>query len=270
MTATTLSGPARSHKYLAVAHTGLRQRLSERGELLGRAGFYAVILLIFSRLWAVVIEADVIPGAGATELVWYLAITEWVMLSLPPIHLDIEADVRSGDIAYRLPRPVSYVGARLAEAAGDAALRLVTLGATGAFLAWWLGGGFPGDLRGMVWVIPLGALAVCVGLNFHAVIGLAAFWLQDCSPVYWIWQKLAMVLGGLMLPLEIYPHWLRAIAAWTPFSALMHGPGRMALGHDPAFALGVVLKLLVWCALSTGLLYWVYRRALRVLEVNGG
>jgi len=270
MTATTLSAHAQSHKYLAVARTGLRQRLSERGELVGRAGFYAVILLIFSRLWAVVIQEDVIPGAGATELVWYLAITEWVMLSLPAIQLDIEADVRSGDIAYRLPRPLSYLGGRLAEAAGDAALRLVTLGVTGACLAWWLGGGFPADLRGMLWVLPLGVLAVCVGLSFHATIGLAAFWLQDCSPVYWIWQKLAFVLGGLMLPLEIYPHWLRTIAAWTPFSALMHGPGRMALGHDPAFAGWVAIKLLLWCAISTALLGWVYRRALRVLDVNGG
>ena len=44
----------------------------------------------------------------------------------------------------------------------------------------------------------------------------------------------------------------------------------MALGHDPAFAGWVALKLLLWCAVSTGLLCWVYRRALRVLDVNGG
>lgn len=270
MTTWANSGRARRRKYLAVAGTGLRQGLSEHGELVGRAAFYTVILLIFSRLWAVVIEEDVIPGVGPTELLWYLAITEWVMLSVPPIHLDIEADVRSGDIAYRLPRPLSYVGSKLAEAAGDAALRMVTLGSTGAFLAWWMGGGFPADLRGMVLVLPLGVLAVSVGLAFHAAIGLTAFWLQDCSPVYWIWQKLAFVLGGLMLPLEIYPHWLRAIAEWTPFSALMHGPGRLAFGYDPASVGWVAVKLLVWSAVSGGILCWVYRRALRVLDVNGG
>lgn len=270
MTTTALSQEPLAGKYLAVARIGLRQRLSQRGEMLGRVGFYAVILLIFSRLWAVVVESEVIPGAGATEMVWYLAITEWVMLSLPPIHLEIEADVRSGDIAYRLPRPLSYVGGRLAEAAGDVALRMLTLGVAGVLLAWWLGGGFPADLRGLVWVVPLGLMAACVGLNFHAAIGLTAFWLQDCSPMYWIWQKLAFILGGLILPLEIYPHWLRAIAAWTPFSALMHGPGRMALGHDPGFALLIALKLLVWGVVSTGILWCVYRRALRALDVNGG
>ena len=45
-----------------------------------------------------------------------------------------------------------------------------------------------------------------------AAIGLSAFWIVDTSPVYWIWQKLAFVLGGLLLPLELYPDWLRALA----------------------------------------------------------
>ena len=105
---------------------------------------------------------------------------------------------------------------------------------------------------------------------FHAAIGLAAFWLQDCSPVYWIWQKFAFILGGLMLPLEIYPEWLRTIALWSPFSALMYGPGRMAFGWDPTYAAVVVMKLLLWALLAGLLLRVIYRRALLVLDVNGG
>ena len=272
MTSFAVHGPyaGRPGRYLAVAATALRQSLSERAAVVGRAGFYAIILLIFSRLWTVVIESGALPGRSAAELLWYLAITEWVILSLPPIHLDIEHEVRTGDIACRLPRPLSYVGAKLAEGAGDALLRMATLGAAGIALAWVLGGGLPADPRGLVFVVPLGLLAVAVGLMFHAAIGLGAFWLQDCAPIYWIWQKLAFILGGLLLPLEIYPAWLREIALWTPFSALMHGPGRMSFGWDPAFAGLVTLRLLLWAAVAALLLVVVYRRALRVLDVNGG
>ena len=100
-------GPhAAVRRYSAIALTALRQSLSERAALLGRVAFYAVILLIFSRLWAVVIESGALAGRSAAELLWYLAITEWVILSLPPVHLDIEQEVRSGDIACRLPRPL--------------------------------------------------------------------------------------------------------------------------------------------------------------------
>ena len=80
----------------------------------------------------------------------------------------------------------------------------------------------------------------------RVAIGLCAVWLQDCSPVYWIWQKCAFILGGLLLPLEIYPPWLREIALWTPFSAIMHGPGRMAFGWQPEVAALVAVKLLLW------------------------
>jgi ABC-2 type transport system permease protein len=257
-------------KYAALSAIAIRQGLSERAALLGRIAFYAVILLIFSRLWGVVAERGALPGASARELVWYLAITEWVMLSFPLIHLQIEQDVRRGDIAYRLPRPISYLGARLAEDAGDWLLRAVTLGAAGCMLASWMTGGLPEDPRGLLLALPLGVLAAWVGLCFHAAIGLSSFWLQDCSPIYWIWQKAAFVLGGLMLPLEIYPSWLREIALWTPFSALMYGPGRMAFGWQPELAGLVALKLVCWGGVATACLIWIYRRGLRVLDVNGG
>jgi len=257
-------------KYAAVAEIALRQSLGERSALFGRMAFYALILFIFSRLWLVVGERAPIPGATTSDLLWYLALTEWVVLSFPLIHLHIETDVRRGDIAYRLPRPISYLGARFAEEAGYFAVRFVTLGAAGFVLAFVLAGRLPSDPRGLLLAVPLALLAGWVGLCFHAAIGLTAMWLQDSSPVYWIWQKAAFILGGLLLPLEIYPAWLREIAAWTPFSALMHGPGRMAFGWQPEFAALVALKLVFWGVVASLLVTWIYRRGLRALDVNGG
>lgn len=260
----------RAGKYASVVRIAIRQSLSDRAALLGRLGFYAVILCIFSRLWGVVAERGAVAGASARDLVWYLAVTEWVILSLPLVHLVLEADVRRGDIACRLPRPISYLGARLAESAGDFLVRSATLAVFGCGLAFWMAGGPPDDPRGLLLALPLGLLAGWVALCFHATIGLCAVWLQDCSPVYWIWQKCAFVLGGLMLPLEVYPAWLREIALWTPFSALMHGPGRMAFGWQPELAGLVAAKLVFWAAVATALVVVVERRALRALDVNGG
>ncbi len=257
-------------KYVGMVAIAVRQGLADRGALLARLGFYGVILLIFSKLWAVVIDKGALPGASARELLWYLAVTEWVMLSLPLVHLRIESDVRRGDIAYRLPRPLSYLGGRLSESAGDLLLRAGTLGVAGCVFAGWMVGGLPEDPRGLLLALPLGLLAGWVAICFHATIGLCAVWLQDCSPVYWIWQKCAFILGGLLLPLEVYPDWLRELALWTPFSAIMHGPGRMAFGWQPEVALWVGARLLFWGALATALLAWVYGRALRALDVNGG
>jgi ABC-2 type transport system permease protein len=78
------------------------------------------------------------------------------------------------------------------------------------------------------------------------------------------------VLGGLILPLSIYPDWLRAVAEWTPFAAMLYGPGRTAVAFDPGAAAVAVALLLAWGAAAAAFLFWLYRRGLRVLDVNGG
>ena len=103
-----------------------------------------------------------------------------------------------------------------------------------------------------------------------AAIGLSAFWIVDTSPVYWIWQKLAFVLGGLLLPLELYPDWLRAAARLSPFPAMLWGPGRMAFGFAPGAALVTLLELLAWGALVALLLAWLARRARARVALAGG
>ena len=88
----------RPGKYVAVLVTAFRQRLLERAMLVGRIAFYCIVLMIFSRLWQAVFgAAGDAHGAAApnriwVDYVWYLALTEWIMLSQPSLHLDIEAD----------------------------------------------------------------------------------------------------------------------------------------------------------------------------------
>jgi ABC-type uncharacterized transport system permease subunit len=131
----------RVRKYVAVARIAVRQGLAERAALIGRLAFYGTILLVFSKLWRVVAERGAVAGATPRELLWYLAITEWVMLSVPLIHLQIETDVQRGDIAALLPRPISYLGSRLAESAGDFLLRASTLAVAGVTFASLMTGG---------------------------------------------------------------------------------------------------------------------------------
>jgi ABC-2 type transport system permease protein len=257
-------------KYLAIARASAQRALAERAAIAGRVAFLGVILFIFSRVWQAVLASGPIPGAGRAELIWYLAVTEWCVLSVPPVFLAIEAEVRSGDVACRLVRPVSYVGAQLAEALGETALRLLVLGPAGVLFAALLAGGLPADPRGLLLALVLGPLASALAVLSMAAIGLSAFWIVDTSPIYWVWQKLMFVLGGLLLPLELYPDWLRALARLSPFPAMLWGPGRSAFGFAAGAALETFLELVVWSALVGALLAWMSRRARARLVVNGG
>ena len=260
----------RLRKYASVARMAIHREMAARATLIARLVLYGVLLLIFSKLWGVVAERRTSMPASPRDLLWYLAVTEWIVLSGPFIYLQIEKDIQRGEIATLLPRPMSYLGFRLAEGAGELLLRASVMAAGGFVFAWLMAGGLPEDPRGLLAALPLGLLAGLVVLAMHAAIGLTAVWLTDSAPLYWVWQKSAFILGGLMLPLEVYPRWLRGVALLTPFPALLNGPGRMAFGWQPALALQVALQLLFWSIASTVFLLWIYGRARRSLEVTGG
>ena len=257
-------------KHLFVVALSIRQRLAERGLLLGRVVFQGVILFVFSRLWDAVLEDEPIPGIGRDQLVWYLAITEWIVLSIPPLHTDVEDDVRRGDLAYRLARPVSYPLAKLAEGLGDLAVRLGSLAVTGVAFALALTGTLPAGPSRMLWLLPLGLGAGVLGLVVHFMIGLASFWLHDCRPIQWVWHKATFLLGGLLLPLELYPAWLRHLAELSPVSAMLHGPGSVALGLGTAGIALVLARQLAWLAVALAALAWLFRRGVARLELGGG
>jgi len=254
--------------YLAAARLAARDQTTGWAEAVGRAAFLAVLLFIFSSLW------QHVPMSGAAadprRLLWYLAITEWVFLSVPSIHLTLERDVRTGDVAYRLPRPVSYLGMRVAEAFGVALVRLAILGVVAAGLAFALSGGLPPAPASLLLALPLGVLAVLLGTLAQAAVGATAPWVDDVSPIYWIWQKAAFVLGGLIVPLHLYPDWLRTAVAWTPFAVLLNGPARTAFAPSTADVLETAGLLVLWVVLVGALARAIHHRGLRALGVHGG
>ncbi len=257
-------------KAIAFARIAARQRIHDRAAVVGRMGFFALILFIFTRLWTVVLEGDPIDGASVDNFVWYLAITEWIVLSVPLVHVDIEQDVRNGDLVYRLTRPLPYPIAKLAEGVGDLLVRMVALGVFGVALAFAYTGTVPLSPLQAALTVGLGVSAGALTLVFYTTLGLCAFWVHDTRPFYWMWQKAAFVLGGLIVPLQLYPAWLRRVADLSPFSALLNGPGRMALGGSLSDAGWVVVKLSVWTVVAGLLLGAVYRRAVRAVAVGGG
>jgi ABC-2 type transport system permease protein len=256
-------------KYRAVWLTAFRQRLCEPAVLAGAALQYAFLLFVFSRMWPVMLAGEPDAAARANRYLWYLTVTEWILCAQPRFHLDIENDVRLGDIAYQLLRPTSYVGFRLAFAAAELCVNLLLLAPIGLCVTTLLVGP-PAEPLALLAALPLGLLASSCWLLCTAMIGLSAFWVQDTNPLYWIFQKAAFVLGGLMVPLDLYPAWLRATALSLPFSALLYLPAHGVLGSGTAGVLADGARIALWSFGAALGLRFVYRRALRVLDAHGG
>ena len=256
-------------KYIAFARVATALARRDRGELYGRMLFFAVILGVFSSLWRAVAEAGMPIAADPKLLVWYLATTEWIILSAPPVHTDVQESIRRGDVVCRIGRPVSYVGAAFAEALGLLAVRAPLLAATAwtcafAFTSW-----IP-PIAPLAWTLPFGFAGAALITALCLWIGLLAFWLEDVSPVFWVVQKLLFVFGGLMLPIELYPRAMQVAAAWTPFPSMLAGPGSFVLRQSGAGWLALAVRQVVWGGATALAVWWAFRRARATLTINGG
>jgi ABC-2 type transport system permease protein len=94
------------------------QELSYRATLTGRLCFFIVILLVFSSLWRTIFAVAPLSAYGPAAMLWYLFVTECITLSAPRLITDVEDDVRSGNIAYLMARPLSYPAAIVARGCG--------------------------------------------------------------------------------------------------------------------------------------------------------
>jgi ABC-2 type transport system permease protein len=256
-------------KYVAFARVATALARRDRGELYGRMLFFAVILGVFSSLWRVVAEAGMPIAADPKLLVWYLATTEWIILSAPPVHTDVQESIRRGDVVCRIGRPVSYVGAAFAEALGLLAVRAPLLAATAWACAFAFTGWIP-PLAPLAWTLPFGFAGAALITAMCLWIGLLAFWLEDVSPVFWVVQKLLFVFGGLMLPIELYPRAMQVAAAWTPFPAMLAGPASFVLRQSGAGWLTLAVHQAAWGAAAALAVRWAFRRARATLTINGG
>jgi ABC-2 type transport system permease protein len=255
-------------KYWAFARIGAAQAASERGELFGRALFFGVLLGVFSALWRAIAEAGMPLAVEPERLVWYLAATEWILLSTPQRQNDIQEEVRRGDVAYQLARPVSFARAQLAQCWGALLVRSPLLAVAALIWVYLFTGDVP-ELGTLCWLAPFGLAASAVLAQLFVALGLVSFWLTDATPLYWVVGKLSFVLGGLMLPLELYPGWLQRVAAVTPFPALLSQPAGFVL-HGTGAASALALRLVLWAVFLFAVVELLFWRAARSLELGGG
>ena len=260
---------AAAEKYLAFVRISLTHARRDRGELYGRAVFFTVILGVLSSLWRAAGESGLMANAEPRTLLWYVAATEWILMSTPQLHLDIQETVRRGDVVYQLGRPISYVGAVFAEGVGVVAARAPVLGVVA----------FPCAFAFTGWIPPFGVLAPIAAFGLVAsllltaldvVIGLTAFWIDDVAPVYWVWQKLLFVCGGLMMPIQLYPSVIQRVAAFTPFPSILAGPASFVLNGQAAAPGLLARNLAAWSIATAVVVGFMFRRAAHALAVNGG
>lgn len=260
----------KTQKYFTVFKFAFIHSLRNYKALIGLSIFLITCLVIFAHLWKVAAAKIGAIDLQPDQLLWYIAFNEWVLISLPDVQEDIEDDLRSGRLAYLLPRPISYLWAIFVEGLGVLSARLMVLGLVTFIFTWIRAGDIPFSVSAFPITIAIGLLAGCIGVIFKMLVGVSAFWVQQVEPFHWIWEKLLFTLGGLMLPLVAYPQWLQQIARFTPFPAILGDRSAFAIDFTWSNVFNITSILLFWGILGCCCLVLLYRRGLRIVNIEGG
>jgi ABC-2 type transport system permease protein len=179
--------------------------------------------------------------------------------------------VRTGDVAVDLARPVDLQLAWLAGDLGRAGWALISRGVLPvAFGALVYGIYLPDDPTAALFPLSV-LLAVVVSFACRFILNLCAFWLIEIRGLVMLYVLTSGLLAGHLIPVQMFPGWLRHVAYATPFPALVQTPIDLITGQATgARAVGLVAAQVAW---AVGMLLAgrvVLARATRKLVVQGG
>jgi ABC-2 type transport system permease protein len=246
--------------------------LAYPGELVGRSLIIIPFMWIFAQLWRVTFDAtgvEIINGLTLRDTLWYLMMAETIELSRPRLGSTIADAVKDGSIAYILNKPYNFLLYHLSTSMGETVFRAVLNALIGSLVVGLLVGP-PASPIGYLVAIPAVFGAWVLNFCISVVIGLAAFVTEDVSAFQWIYQKFAFILGGLLIPLDFYPEWLRSIAMALPFSAMIYAPSRLFVTPSLELFVQTTVMQLAWIAVLGATAVLAFRRGVSVLTVNGG
>lgn len=260
-------------KYLYVGRTAVRSNLAYFGEVLARVLFLGVLLYIFLQLWKLTYAetgAERLGGLTLAQMLWYLAVTESITLSAPAVAPEIDNDVRTGAIAVHLLRPLSYPLYRLWASLGERAVRFAINALVGCTIALVFVGPIPLGVQGLALFALSLPLAFILDFMAYLVIGLAAFWLENTSGLVLIYSRVTMILGGVLLPINLFPDRVQRVLTYLPFANVVYGPSRMLVEPDAATLAALLARQAAAIVAFALLASAVYAAAVRRIHAHGG
>lgn len=260
-------------KYIVVLRISIANNLAYAMEVLFRSLLLIVLVFCLSQLWKTTFSLSgtkSLNGFTITDMIWYLATAEAITMSLPMLTRRIDQEVRSGQLAYLLGRPCSYIFYNFAQYLGERLVRFMINCLLGAGLALVMVG-LPNFTWQGILAWPLVTfLAMCIEFVAYFCIGLLAFWMEETQPIVLIFNRLTLILGGVLVPLDVFPQPLRGIAQALPFGAILYGPARTLVHFEMAPFLSLLWQQVIVIVVGSVILWMIYRIAVRRVNMNGG
>ncbi len=262
-------------KYFEIAKITYYDSTAYIGDVLGMAGLIAARVWIFSQLYSLAFHLSnsyTVGGLTLVQTIWILALTQSFHVSnrTRKIMIDIEYEIKNGNIAYSISKPYSYLWFNFSACVGviGGHIFITTLFASITALV------LVGLVKVSLLALILGTILLVFGfvMNTFAIliVGLLSFWSEDISAYRWIYDKLLWVFGGIFLPVSLFPEKFKILVDYLPFNHMFYGPARMMIGGDVTLFVKYLSIQIVWIVVFGAILSFIYNRGIKQISINAG
>ena len=253
--------------FWSIAGIEARKRMSYRADFWINAviGFAAELSVAWFIVLAMFGDADRIGDFSRNGMVFYFVAV--ILISGVVRSADLEwaiaDDIYQGALSRYLLYPVDYAMLKYATLIGALAPALVQVVLFGAWVPFVLGVPEGVHVTPATAAMCLGAVAVANLLHFLSCLPLqlVAFWAENVWSLLVAHRIVAALLGGLLLPLSLFPAWAKPALDALPFRYLFAFPVDVLLGRisGAEYAAGMAIAA-TWCAVFAAVSAAIWRR----------
>lgn len=240
-----------------------------RGAVLGPLVLLAIMFAVEGSFWwSVSRSSGDLGGYGARGIILYvfaaLLVSQITACSGEPDSLS--AKIESGRLDAFLLRPTDLFRIMASIQLGMCAARAVTLLPVLFGLELWLAEAVtPARL---FWLPPLLSMGALLNLLVNSTISNLTFVFRDSYAFVVLKETLFWVLSGALIPLDLFPGWVRGALTWFPPAYVVYFPTKVALGQEDGGQ--VLLVGLSFLALAAVTFQVSFRLGVRRYQAFGG
>lgn len=261
-------------KYLSLARTTLQQAIAYRITTFFNVGLTFIWVIILYYLWRAAYAGRAsIAGLSWDEMRTYVVIAYGINALVGwRTGTAMMTTIRTGDIVFEMVRPLNYCTTQLARALGFTAVE----GAISMIFTLVIGLIFL-DIRppASIGAALLFLIALIIGFLTKVLVvflvSLLTFWTLNGMGLMWSQQAIMQILSGTIVPLALMPGWLQIIAGVLPLRGIVSTPLQLYLGKTTGWdAVGLLGLQVIWLVVLWVVSNLAWRRAFRVVEIQGG